>query len=68
MQQAALYRREIHLELMCAWGLICDYLRENRLFYTYDNNNNGRSHGNIVQARAESSLLELCRAQPIFME
>ena len=39
-------RREIHLELMCAWGIICDYLRENRLFYTYDNNNNGRSHGN----------------------
>ena len=31
---------------MCAWGIICDYLRENRLFYTYDNNNNGRSHGN----------------------
>ena len=30
---------------MCL-GVICDYLRENRLFYTYDNNNNGRSHGN----------------------
>ena len=56
------------LELMLVWRLVWGYQRENRLFYTYDNNNNGRSHGNVVQARAESSLLELCRAQPIFME
>ena len=27
------------------------------------NNNNGRSHGNILQMRAKPSLLELCRAQ-----
>src|SRR5574344_2158533 len=46
------------------------YLRENRPFThtknyvdEYKNNNNGRSHGNFVQTRAESSSLLECYAE-----
>jgi hypothetical protein len=65
-------RREMMLWLL---GVVCDYLRDLReklgfihvtISMNIKNNNNGRSRvsrGNILQVRAEPSLLELCRTQ-----